>query len=66
MFLHSNDLIWYINDFYKFDLIEPNSKKHRNIEKSPDLAWIDLIRFASIYEENSGVSLYKFNKILFN
>jgi len=37
-----------LNDFYEFGSIEPNCKKHRNIEK---------IRFGSIFRESSKVSL---------
>lgn len=45
------------NDPYEFDLIEPNSELHRNIEKFR--IWLDKIRFKSIFNEYSRVPLYR-------
>ncbi len=42
--------------FDAFESIEHNSKKHRNIEKIR-FASIELIRFGSIFQESSRVSL---------
>ena len=56
--------LMHFNDFYEFDSIEPNSKKHRNIEKirfgSIELNRLNSVRFGSIFQESSRVSLYPF------
>jgi hypothetical protein len=48
--IEQNSVLMHLNDFYEFVSIEPNSKKHRNIER---------IRSGSISQESSRVSLYK-------
>ncbi len=52
----------HLNDFYEFGSIKLNSKKHRNIEKirfgSIELIRLNSIRFGSIFQESSRVSLY--------
>jgi hypothetical protein len=44
--------LMHLNDFYEFGSIEPNSKKHRNIEKirfgSIELIRLNSIRFDSV------------------
>jgi hypothetical protein len=49
--------LMHLNDFYEFDSIKPNSKKHRNIKKIR-FGSIELIRFGSIFQESFRVSLY--------
>ena len=65
--------LMHLNDFYEFGSIEPNSKKHRNIEKIRfgsielirlnsirfDSVRFDSVRFGSIFQESSRVSLYQ-------
>jgi hypothetical protein len=51
--------LMHLNDFYEFDSIEPNSKKHRNIEKIR-FGSIEIIRFGSIFQESSRVLLYSY------
>ncbi len=48
--------LMHLNYFYEFGSIEPNSKKHRNIEKIR-FGSIELIR---LFQESSRVSLYYF------
>ena len=58
--------LMHLNDFYEFGSIEPNSKKHRNIEKirfdSIEIIRLNLIRFDSIFDDSilrfDRVSLY--------
>ena len=59
--------LMHLNDFYEFGSIEPNSKKHRNIEKirfgsieliRTNSIEFDSVRFGSIFQESSRVSLY--------
>jgi hypothetical protein len=56
--------LMHFNDFYEFGSIEPNSKKHRNIEKIR-FGSIELIRTNSIEFDSVRFGSVRFGSIRF-
>ena len=56
--------LMHLNDFYEFGSIEPNSKKHRNIEKIR-FGSIELIRTNSIEFDSVRFGSVRFDSVRF-
>jgi hypothetical protein len=56
--------LMHLNDFYEFGSIEPNSKKHRNIEKIR-FGSIELIRLNSIRFDSVRFGSVRFGSVRF-